>query len=549
MIGKILPVGVIMLLVMLSCQGAPDKSGLSESEAREFDSLISFVNKNKTQTDKADTLISCFNRIFAFPAEELSHTQRIAQINCYRGAMGAYLIKGRLEDAIIANLEGNSQAHEMGENEIELRSTMGMLNIVSGLRMTELTDQYRRSMLELLKKSTDTLNIVEALLVGAGSYTNENKADSALALFQQLDRFMAGDSTVLDHSANGRYLYAFEKGWLYSEILDSAQAAVKVLMPIYEQYRPVRAVFPGYEMVCLNIAKSYEHAGDQLLADKYYDEATDLVCDYPSFLRFEAVDWLQKNYIGKRDDKNTLMLLPMFMSLQEQFYNYRNASMFSVYNAQYRLAEKNHQIELQQRELERTRWRVFFLIGVVVLLLALCVWGLLFWRDRKRKLRVLFTAILDRQRQWQHMLTANGVVAQLPGHEVENTDETRTEDYAERLTAEHYQRIINVMEKERPFVNPEFNIENLSRLAGLNRSVTSRAINTMSGQNFSNWLAGYRVNYLIELYIKTEASESSMETLYEKAGFSSRSSYYRQFKAVTGMTPRQFREQYNREKE
>ncbi len=223
--------------------------------------------------------------------------------------------------------------------------------------------------------------------------------------------------------------------------------------------------------------------------------------------------------------------------------------MFSAYNAQYRLAEKNHQIELQQRELERTRWRVFFLIGVVVLLLALCVWGLLFWRDRKRKLRVLFTAILDRQRQWQHMLTANGVVAQLPGHEVENTDETRTEDYAERLTAEHYQRIINVMEKERPFVNPEFNIENLSRLAGLNRSVTSRAINTMSGQNFSNWLAGYRVNYLIELYIKTEASESSMETLYEKAGFSSRSSYYRQFKAVTGMTPRQFRDQYNREKE
>lgn len=552
MMHKVLIVTTLISFILLSCDRGSGSASVREYEAGEFDSLFHYVKANEGRVNLADTLLVCYERILSYPADLLSERQRQQQMSCYKGAMASYLAKGRLEDALVKNLEGHSLARSMGDKEIELQSTTSMLDVVSNLRMAELTDQYRRQVFELLGSSADTANIIEALMVGAESFTKEFKTDSALMVFDRLDEFMAGDTAVMDHVADGRFLYSFHKGWLFSEIVDSSHAAIKLLLPLYNAKRSVRAVYPGYEMVCLNLGKAYEHAGMQPEAEKFYDEATELICYYPSFRRYDALEWLQKNYVGKQDGHRTMQLLPVFMQMQKQFYNYRNASMFSVYNAQYRLAEKNHRIEMQEHELKQTRREKTLLVGVVILLAAICVWDVLFWRDRKQKLRVLFTTIIERQKHWQQMLEANATLylppktqeTALPQNESDVSGGEASEPFAE-----FYQRILNVMERERPFVNPDFNIEVLARMAGLNRSATSRAINTMAGQNFSNWLAGYRVNYLIELYMKERPSESSVETFYEQAGFSSRSSYYRQFKAITGMTPRQFREQYNQKKE
>lgn len=103
-----------------------------------------------------------------------------------------------------------------------------------------------------------------------------------------------------------------------------------------------------------------------------------------------------------------------------------------------------------------------------------------------------------------------------------------------------YSRTLYLMEKEKPFLNPKLTIEELAHMATTNRTHLSSAINRITHSNFNLWLAEYRVNYLIELIYDKGCENKSIDELYTMAGFSSRSSFYRQFKQVTGLTPNQF---------
>ena len=73
------------------------------------------------------------------------------------------------------------------------------------------------------------------------------------------------------------------------------------------------------------------------------------------------------------------------------------------------------------------------------------------------------------------------------------------------------------------------------KLDGTNGPGLSSTLNNQTGMNFSRWLAIYRVEYLIREFSKCLTQEP--QELYKTAGFTSRTSFYRQFKEVTGNTP------------
>lgn len=91
------------------------------------------------------------------------------------------------------------------------------------------------------------------------------------------------------------------------------------------------------------------------------------------------------------------------------------------------------------------------------------------------------------------------------------------------------------MKEQKPFLNPNLDLVTLSRLVGTNRTQLSTTLNRQTGMNFSRWLAIYRVEYLIREFSKCLTQEP--QELYKTAGFTSRTSFYRQFKEVTGNTP------------
>ncbi|WP_422017030.1 helix-turn-helix domain-containing protein [Roseateles sp.] len=94
-------------------------------------------------------------------------------------------------------------------------------------------------------------------------------------------------------------------------------------------------------------------------------------------------------------------------------------------------------------------------------------------------------------------------------------------------------------EREAWFRDPELGLDRLARLLGTNTSYLSRAFNEGLGQGFSDVIGALRVAWLQQRL--ADGATDELLDLALQAGFSSKTSFNRVFKAQTGMTPSAWR--------
>ncbi|MFT6528802.1 MAG: AraC-like DNA-binding protein [Psychrosphaera sp.] len=85
------------------------------------------------------------------------------------------------------------------------------------------------------------------------------------------------------------------------------------------------------------------------------------------------------------------------------------------------------------------------------------------------------------------------------------------------------------------YLTPRLTLNDLSQLTGLQSRDISRAINLCKGISFSEYINQYRVEHACHLIIKNP--NMSLLDVASEAGFSSKASYNKVFKQVTGKTP------------
>lgn len=100
-----------------------------------------------------------------------------------------------------------------------------------------------------------------------------------------------------------------------------------------------------------------------------------------------------------------------------------------------------------------------------------------------------------------------------------------------------YNKVRQALEKEQMFLNPELSLKSLSKAVGTNTVYLSKAINQGYGCSFSVMLANYRMDYIVAKALETG---ENVETLNEKLGFWSRSTFYDVFKSRKGASPKRF---------
>ena len=94
------------------------------------------------------------------------------------------------------------------------------------------------------------------------------------------------------------------------------------------------------------------------------------------------------------------------------------------------------------------------------------------------------------------------------------------------------------LEKEKPYLNPDFQLQDLRQVLPMNRTYLSQLINAEYGCSFYHWVNGLRIAEVKRLM--TEHPEMSLEEISGHCGFSSRRLFTQIFTRETGMTPREW---------
>ncbi len=95
----------------------------------------------------------------------------------------------------------------------------------------------------------------------------------------------------------------------------------------------------------------------------------------------------------------------------------------------------------------------------------------------------------------------------------------------------------DLMEKEKPWLDPVLNIQQVSGLLHTNRNYLSKAINDCLKTNFPGLINEYRIRESIRLITEGYTIHHTQEALAKQCGFASRTVFINAFKKHTGVTP------------
>lgn len=100
-------------------------------------------------------------------------------------------------------------------------------------------------------------------------------------------------------------------------------------------------------------------------------------------------------------------------------------------------------------------------------------------------------------------------------------------------------RLVTLMEKEEYFRRKDARLSDVAARLGTNTTYISAMVNGTTGMNFPSFLNGYRIRYAQK--IMREYPEMPLHRVADESGFPNETTFLRNFKAQTGLTPSEWK--------
>lgn len=117
-------------------------------------------------------------------------------------------------------------------------------------------------------------------------------------------------------------------------------------------------------------------------------------------------------------------------------------------------------------------------------------------------------------------------------------EETGGEASESKLNANLLEQISRLIEEEELYKRKDLRISDLASELASNKTYVSILLNSISGTKFTTLVNGYRVRHAQQLML--EHPDMLLDDVAEQSGFSSRATFFRNFKSHTGLTPGQW---------
>lgn len=124
----------------------------------------------------------------------------------------------------------------------------------------------------------------------------------------------------------------------------------------------------------------------------------------------------------------------------------------------------------------------------------------------------------------------------------------KTFKLANRESKKYLKLIVELMEKEKPYLDPDISLARLAEKLDISKEVLSQVINRELYLNFNAFLNRYRVEEAKKRLRDPKENQFVVLKIAYDVGFNSKSSFNAVFKKMTGISPTQYREKYQKNK-
>jgi len=122
-------------------------------------------------------------------------------------------------------------------------------------------------------------------------------------------------------------------------------------------------------------------------------------------------------------------------------------------------------------------------------------------------------------------------------------ENSRHEEYKESITADnlYFQKLEILCKEQHIYTDSTLNREKVAEKLGISAGYLSQIINTITGDNFANYINQYRVEAVKEMILNSEYENYNLLTMGLESGFTSKTTFYKAFKKVTAQTPNEYK--------
>lgn len=275
-----------------------------------------------------------------------------------------------------------------------------------------------------------------------------------------------------------------------------------------------------------------------------------------SLLRIEPYPDVQKRvdstmYLASKKLGNfeaSLSWHESFVRRKEQMMNSEQASQLNRMLVEYRVKEKNLTIEKQELDI-RSKKRQLQLLVLLLVITTLFIVGLISYNLSRRRFRkelyekekYIDKEIIETRfwMEWKHQKeTENRKEAQKTPDDKEVV--TGKTAYSSQVSI--FTELRDVFDSQKLYLDPELNIKSVIKILGTNQKYLYQAISENSDSNFRNFVNRYRVDEAKKIIKQKILMKEvlNLPEVYIASGFNSSGSFYRVFKTITGLTPKDY---------
>ncbi|OXB06257.1 helix-turn-helix domain-containing protein [Flavobacterium pectinovorum] len=126
---------------------------------------------------------------------------------------------------------------------------------------------------------------------------------------------------------------------------------------------------------------------------------------------------------------------------------------------------------------------------------------------------------------------------------LEIVENSTPEEYRESITVDnlYFQKLELLCKEQHIYTDSTLNREKVAEKLGISAGYVSQIINTITGDNFANYINQYRVEAVKEMMSNSEYENYNLLTMGLESGFTSKTTFYKAFKKVTGQTPNEYK--------